>query len=238
MGKIGHGIGSEWHLLRHLGYHRGYLSEKVLEVLPGDSIEWLDFKFTHVDKKLGLDHEFDGLEFIEDVDVLKQWKAFWPGSGRAQNWDAVARLAHGSKHDWVLVEAKGHLGELKSECGAEKPESKRQIEAALTKTIQAVCKPGVPVEHWLAPYYQMANRLAALHFLNDVCRPVVPARLLYIYFYGDTREDADCPQNVAGWVDALDEMTNWLGLDSSRPLFERVYRLFLPVSPIIKDNKT
>lgn len=64
MGRIGFGYGSEWHLLRHLGYHREYLSLKTLNVTGGRSIEWLDFDFSKENAPLRDDREFLGLEFI------------------------------------------------------------------------------------------------------------------------------------------------------------------------------
>ena len=69
MGKIGFGYGSEWHLLRHLGYHREYLSLKTLEVTGGNSIEWLDFGFSKENVPLKDDKEFLGLEFIKDTNI-------------------------------------------------------------------------------------------------------------------------------------------------------------------------
>ena len=46
MGTIGYGYGSEWHLLRYLGYHRHYLSQEILNMIGGEILQWLDFKFS------------------------------------------------------------------------------------------------------------------------------------------------------------------------------------------------
>lgn len=45
MGEMGNGYGSECHLLRFMGRHRHLLDERILAVLGGDSINWLDFGF-------------------------------------------------------------------------------------------------------------------------------------------------------------------------------------------------
>ncbi len=64
MSKIGYGYGSEWHLLRYLGYHRALLSQKVGEALGAGSVEWLDFPFAKDGAPLQDDREFRGLEFL------------------------------------------------------------------------------------------------------------------------------------------------------------------------------
>ena len=78
MGKIGYGYGSEWHLLRYLGYHRTYLNKHILRLTGGERIEWLDFRFSRQNVPLQRDHEWTGVAFIEDPAVQRQWRAFWP----------------------------------------------------------------------------------------------------------------------------------------------------------------
>lgn len=67
MGKIGYGYGSEWHLLRYLGYHRAYFSEEIVHIVGGQAVEWLDFPFSSANAPLQDDREFVGLEFIADT---------------------------------------------------------------------------------------------------------------------------------------------------------------------------
>lgn len=164
MGRIGFGYGSEWHLLRHLGYHREYLSLKTLNVTGGKSVEWLDFDFSKESAPLRDDREFLGLEFIRDEQVQEKWKSYWPQTGNSQNWDAIGKI-HFDKHDeWLLVEAKGHIDETSSDCRAGNPTSKQKILIALEKASQAFGNQTRPVENWLKRYYQYANRLGVLHF--------------------------------------------------------------------------
>lgn len=232
MGKIGFGYGSEWHLLRHLGYHREYLSQKTLKVVGGDSVEWLDFGFSKENEPLKDDKEFLGLEFIQDEQVQEKWKSFWAQTGNSQNWDALAKIRFGNQHEWLLVEAKGHIGEIHSDCGASNPTSKQKIFAALEKAGRAFGNQTKPIENWLKNYYQFANRLAVLHFLINECVPPVNARLLFIYFYGENREGVECPQNEQEWLPAIKEMNDWLGVDKNCELSKRVHYLFLPVNPL------
>jgi hypothetical protein len=232
MGKIGFGYGSEWHLLRHLGYHREYLSLKTLHVTGGNSVEWLDFEFSKVNTPLKDDKEFSGLEFIPNAQVQEKWKSYWAQTGNSQNWDAVGKVHFDNRDEWLLVEAKGHLGEIESNCGATNPTSKKKIFSALGKASQAFGNQSKPVENWLEDYYQYANRLAVLYFLMKECVPAVNARLLFVYFYGENRENLKCPQNDQEWLPAIQEMNDWLGVDKGCELAKRIHYLFLPVNPI------
>jgi hypothetical protein len=231
MGKIGYGYGSEWHLLRYLGYHRDYLSNKVLSLTGGQSLTWLDFRFLGPNKSRKIDGEHIGFNFLDDDQAQKTWRSFWPQSGNSQNWDAVGIISYNDHQEWLLVEAKAHLNELKSSCKATNQNSINKINTALTKTISRFCDPPVPVEHWLTPYYQYANRLAALYFLIKECNPPIPARLLSMYFCGDQRPDAVCPQTPEKWGPAIEEMDAWLGINQNSELSQRVHQLFIEVNP-------
>lgn len=131
-----------------------------------------------------------------------------------------------------MVEAKGHIGEIISDCGASNATSKQKIFLALEKASLAFGNQTRPVENWLRRYYQYANRLGVLHFLMNECVPPVNARLLFIYFYGENREHAKCPQSEQEWLPVIKEMNDWLGVDKSCEITKRVHYLFLPVNPI------
>lgn len=231
MGKIGYGYGSEWHLLRFLGYHLAYLSNKVLDITGGNNISWLDFNFSKNGAYLNNDLELVGLEFITDSKVIKKWRDFWPQTGSSQNWDAVGKIDYVDHQEWLLVEAKAHLGEVQSSCGAVSPTSIEKINTAFKKAINTFCYGPTPIEKWLSPYYQYANRLAALNFLMKECDPAVPAHLLFLYFYGDHRPDKECPQTKEDWHQIIMNMENWLGIDPANELHNRVHHLFMPVNP-------
>jgi hypothetical protein len=240
LGKIGIGYGSEWHLLRYMGRHREALDRAILKVIgQGDGIEWLDFGFTG--KRAQPDAELKGLEFLErprdkrSAGVLKKWKKdFWPQTGRSQNWDAVGRFRIGRRRELLLVEAKAHTGELKSNGCKAKGKAKRQIENALADTIEDL-KASKSAEDWCGEYYQYANRLAALHFLR---REKVKARLVLIYFCGDqfrggqTRKGKDdvCPTRKDGWKKALAEQDKHLGLPSNHRLAPFIHKIYLSVT--------
>lgn len=223
MGRIGHGYGSEWHLLRYLGRHRNLLDRKIKEVTGCGQIEWLDFGFDV--NSPWHDAEWKGLDFLqEDFALQTSWGEYWPQGAGIHNWDAVAQTISGGKAEWILVEAKANLEELRSECQARSKESLRKIRAAFDATKAAL---GVRAEaDWMRPYYQYCNRVAALHFLAS---HGVAARLLFIYFCGD-RGDArrTCPADSVGWEESLRDQSLHVGIPAGS--FLKIQTLFLPVT--------
>lgn len=107
MSTIGYGYGSEWHLLRYLGYHRKALNDSIVDMMPDvEAIKWFDFRFNS--NVRFLDGELKGVEFLsENEPARKAWPDFWPTrrdskSNNPPNWDAVALLSLKSKDNWGL----------------------------------------------------------------------------------------------------------------------------------------
>jgi len=234
MGKMGNGYGSEFHLLRFLGYHRDKLNDEIKQVTGGRVIDWLDFGFGGGGK---LDSEWKGVDFVNSPSGVKSaWQAFWPQSGNVPNWDAVGRLESNSATEYLLVEAKAHAEELQSSCaakGTEKQGGLNKIKDALQTTITTNGF-GVDVNRWLRPYYQYTNRLAHLHFL---IQHGIPARLVFIYFCGDDWKGRNlpngkpptCPKEANKWAIPLQRMYRHLGLSGQSNLEQRVHKVFLNV---------
>jgi hypothetical protein len=243
--KIGDGYGSECHLLRYMGRHRKKLDDAILKAVErGERIEWLDFGFDPKKRKeKWYDAELEGLDFLEGPgykDVRTAWKKFWPQSGTSQNWDAVGWLYEGDKRrDLLLVEAKAHTGELKSGgCGAGE-KSRAKIEDAFEKTIKYLKNTSEvtkeELENWCGAYYQFANRLAAIFFLNEYLKelglPSIPAILVLVYFIGDKRDDGkECPTDKQGWRKVIAEEYAELGLTADHRLKSYVKEVYLPVT--------
>jgi hypothetical protein len=225
MGRIGHGYGSEWHLLRYLGRHRNLLDKAVRDATGCGCLDWLDFGFDL--NNPWHDAEWKGLEFLmEDTSLQHSWRDYWPHGRGIHNWDAIARAGSGGGTEWILVEAKANLEELKSVCHAGNMESLRKINAALDATKTAL---GVLAKaDWTSPFYQYCNRVAALHFLKS---HGVDARLLFIYFCGD-KGDArrTCPENPEAWKESLGELAQHVGLPNGHYLDGKIHTLFLPVT--------
>jgi hypothetical protein len=224
MAEMGVGYGSEWHLLRWLGRHRDRLNAKVMAETGATSVRWLDFHFNA--KKAQLEGEREGLDFLpKESPARREWSQYWPQTGTQQNWDAVGIATIKGVDEWLLVEAKAHTGELRSDCGADERGGLSKIRNALDE-LKLVF--GAPAgSDWLKGYYQLANRLAVLNFLNG---RKVPARLILLYFCGDKRPDHyECPSSEQAWQPALDEQARQLGLDYKHSQFDRVHKFFLPV---------
>ena len=225
MGEMGQGYGSEWHLLHYLERNRAALSTAVGEAIGCDAVEWLAAPSNS--GKTRKNPEWTGLDFLPtDSPARAAWSEFWPQRGNPPNWDAVGQVTTQGGTEWLLVEAKAHLGEIQSSCGAKAAGGRATIERALAETKAAL---GVPAERdWLSGYYQYCNRVAVLHFLT---RQSVPARLLFLYFTGDRFPDgtADCPADAKGWKSALEAQAAHVGLPEGHPLSDRIHTLFLPV---------
>jgi len=244
MSKIGYTYGSEWHLLRYLGYHREAFNQAVQQAVPGSAdLGWLDWGFEQraaaIDKAPPrfLDVEFEGLDFLPERDRERlgpALQAFWPQTGALPNWDAVGRANLNGQMTWLIVEAKSHLGELNSICKAKGKDvggGREQIIGAFRAT-QTSLGITTGADAWLGPFYQFSNRLA---FLNFFVNEGIPVRLLFLYFLGDrfpAGRGVICPETEADWQTALAVMEQHVGWQPGNPLFGHIHKLFLPVCPL------
>jgi hypothetical protein len=231
MGKMGCGYGSECHLLRWMGRHRNRLNQLILEELELAhwKIEWLDFNFNR--QAMWPDAELTGLEFLNDMDyehVKADWAGRWPGRGH--NWDAVAWIADETKdanRKLLLVEAKAEATEVSQNCGAKNPASIQMIsdEFDTARENLDVQNPG---GDWMKEYYQFANRLAVLSFLDE---HNINAHLLFVYFCGDLRGACrNSPESAEEWQPILEAQHDHIGTIGNPELAARVHKLFLPVA--------
>jgi hypothetical protein len=208
-----------------MGRHRQRLDQAVLEACGGQEIDWLDFQFSSGPR--WHDAEWKGLHFLPKNNAARmKFSTTWPQTGNVQNWDAVGRIRINDKREWLLVEAKAHLEELISSCGAKPGTNRRKIEQVFKDVKQCL---GVPMAaDWMQPYYQFCNRIAALHTL-DSCR--VPSRLLFIYFIGDWIEKSSrkCPRTESDWRPAINRQAKHVMLPCKHALSSRIHKLFLDV---------
>ena len=174
MAEMKIGYGSEYQLLRYLGHHRNYFFDEIRKVIGDGEIEWLDYpNDLNRDSR---DGELKGIECFEKLPNYKtikdEWCRFWPQSGNAHNWDGI--FIH--KGVWYFVEAKANLEEANQKCSAESIKSIKTIISAFEET----CGNPQLAEVWqLSDCYQLANRLAFIHFCSMVG---IKAKLLYISF--------------------------------------------------------
>jgi hypothetical protein len=151
----------------------------------------------------------------------------WPTQGQGHNWDAIARIELKGSSEWLLVEAKANIQELTSNCRAEDP-SRKLIERTLDATKVALRARGNC--DWTKRYYQYCNRLAALHFINSNGSP---ARLLFVYFYGDIEgKRRTCPASEAKWARALADLDAHVALPADHDMYKRIHKVFIDVQCI------
>lgn len=232
MAKFGNGYGSERHLLRYLGRHRKLLDGSIRkQIASATEVRWLDFPFAKswsgkTPESRWPDAEWRSLDFLRATNpaVVDDWKQRWPHGSGVVNWDAVGEIKVAQEWEWLLVEAKSHTGELRSNCDAKAANSLQQIDCVFEEVKRCL---GVPqAAGWKKSYYQYANRLAVLHHLE---KHGVKARFLFIYFCGDVFPNRNCPKDEAGWDAALTAQENHLALPQKHALADRIHKLFLPV---------
>ena len=210
MAQIGYGYGSEFQLMRFLGHHRNLL-EKTIRKFIGNTdgrFYWFDFDFADREKIISGDSEMCGLSFLEkeilkisDVcDVVKKYA--W-NFDRWQYWDAVFLL------DGVIyfVEAKAHKEEIKS--GNKKHGGTHSKEILDFMKSQFSCA----TEEWLKDYYQFANRLSTVSFLN---RSGISCKLVNIYFvdgYYDREHSINKDTSEESFRAEINQELKTLGLD-------------------------
>jgi hypothetical protein len=173
------------------------------------------------------------------LDFLKgyggaDWKAFWPDKRPGSlnrdgvpSWDAVGELRLAGGSEWLLVEAKAHEDEFtsrSSKCGAGGA-SLKKIRSALRATYYRCggdANSWDSAENmWLGSCYQLANRLACLRFLQEHGHP---ARLVYVYFVGDSYRN--CPANSKRWRELINETSASMRLPERHALSDRIHYIF------------
>ena len=162
----------------------------------------------------------------DDLKLQEKWRSFWPQTGNPPNWDAVAKARIAGIDEWILVEAKANHPELCSQqCGAKDKSLKRILRAlALTKKALGVHR----CYRWEGTYYQYANRLACLYFLNEIAKR--PAQLIFLYFVGDCFPDGRrCPATEQEWKTLIEACHLTLGIFGPHLLSNRVHDIFLSV---------
>jgi hypothetical protein len=146
--------------------------------------------------------------------LASQLDSFWPKRG--PQWDA---LGLSDNNDVLLVEAKAHVPELYSPPSAAGEASAKKIQVALDEAAMAF---GVPPQiRWGSQFYQLANRLAHLHFLrkNDI-----RAWLVLINFVGD--DDMRGPDQASHWEREYTGAYRSLGLQTDGSLMTKIIHVY------------
>ncbi len=149
--------------------------------------------------------------------------SFWPRSG--PRWDGLARTKDGKV---LLVEAKAYIEEGVDFRSGATGNALGRIRRSLEEAKQAFRAH----EHstWEQPFYQYANRLAHLYFLNRLNS--VDAYLLFLYFAD--APDVPSPCSVAEWRGAERLTQKCLGL-GNHPFRHRIGTIVWSVPEMLRD---
>ena len=197
------------------------INRHLRSAIPGsstDRIEWLS--------PLAAENyvEYRDGTFVETLGITlrKPLTEFWPTRGPM--WDGLATVGENR----VLVEAKGHIGEMISGASRASTDSKKLIEDSLL-AVRRILAPRNEVEwsHWNGAFYQYANRLAHLQFLNEWGDH--PVHLVYVYFLN--ANDVHGPSTIDEWNGAIKLVDGYLGLGQHR-LQRFVHKTFVDVNEV------
>lgn len=176
MAEMALGYGSEYQLLRYLGHHRNFLDSKIKKATGSNSpIEWMDYPVDN--SRDSHDGEWTDIKFFKLLSqfdfgqISREWDEFWPKRG--QSWDGIF-LQDGVVY---VVEAKAHIKEMEQKCSATSQDSINIIKDAFYFVTGNKDKANT----WYnSKHYQLANRLAFIHFLNKKCG--IKAKICYLFF--------------------------------------------------------
>ena len=162
----------------------------------------------------------DFLDVLGLGDLESALAAYWPQRG--PQWDALGRLPSG---EILLVEAKAHIGEMCTlGTSAKNPASRRLIESRLDELCATL---GVRDQRvaWADCFYQLANRLAHLHFLRS---RDVSAWLVLVNFTGDS--EVEGPPSHEAWEAAYQVAFHAMGLPNRHRLTRYIIDVYPPVT--------
>lgn len=123
--------------------------------------------------------------------------SFWPTN--QPHWDAIAA----AEKILYLFEAKAHVKETFSRMTATNPESVKKISTALRTTFDELSRAG-DFATWTEKFYQLANRLTFLQFMNRMTLPKIERVELVLLNVTDDRTFIPTPKEI--WARHVDEM--------------------------------
>ena len=171
------------------------------------------------------------LECINLQELVAELEKFWPKMG--PQWDALGKTSNNTDNKaFILIEAKANVPELVSFCGAKDKESLKTISASLSETQRWLnCRS--PLIDWKHGFYQYANRLAHLYFLNEKAHK--EAYLVFLYFVEDSTH---LPTSLEAWKSALKLQKKLMGLSAGSLRHRGIIDLFINTSDILELPET
>lgn len=145
-------------------------------------------------------------------------------------WDGLARTSQG---EILLIEAKAHIPEIVSPRSRASEPARGRIAKSMRDVQQAVAPKSVGFVDWTSTFYQYANRVAHLHFLQQAmaCAPIwstctsqMPLTL------------TNGPTDRAEWHGAVKVVECYLGLGRTS-LTNYMHKVFVDAAPLVLSPK-
>jgi hypothetical protein len=195
----------------------GSLNDPILARIPrARTIEW---RSPRLDDAYAEYRDGAFLEQLGAGHLAEPLSQFWPSRG--PQWDALGRTDSG---DLLLVEAKSHIAEMCSPGTAAGQVSRDRIASRLEEVALTLgARPSRAA--WTEFFYQLANRLAHLHFLRGQGQP---AYLVLVNFLNDTEMGG--PTTPETWLAAYEVAFHVMGLPRRHGLSPYIIEVFPDVA--------
>lgn len=166
-------------------------------------------------------------DFLEVLDLederykkaKENLREFWPKNG--PQWDglAVVNGINGQK-GFLLVEAKAHLDETKSDLKAVSNQSINKIKKSISRAQEYY---GIETNDWTKDYYQLGNRIAYLYFMNEILK--IPTWLVLINFTDGEYKKTELHE----WLKHYNQIYTSMGINLNSKLLNNIIQIFVKV---------
>ncbi|WP_238885076.1 hypothetical protein [Clostridium sp. YIM B02551] len=158
---------------------------------------------------------------LKDINISeteKKLREFWPKNG--PKWDGLGVIEDNEgKQGVLLIEAKAHADETKSDLKASSMESLNMIEEALENVKRYM---GVDKScNWTRNYYQLGNRFAYLYFMNEGLN--IPTWLVLVNFVNDT---SYIETSLEEWIKHYNQVYSNMGVNKNCRLLDKIVHVF------------
>lgn len=149
----------------------------------------------------------------------KKLRLFWPHNG--PQWDGLA-VVNGKENrkGILLIEAKSHTSETKADMKATADKSIEMINSSIEKAQNYM---RVVPQIWTNEYYQLANRIAYLYFLNVELK--IPTWLVLINF---TEDSSYKSTSISEWLRHYNIIASKMGIREDCNLLDKIIMVFTP----------
>lgn len=217
--------GSRLYLQQYMVNAKDKLSEMIIAASPSlvtfaENKAKIDWK-SPLEKEDFYEYRDDflkvlGLEYETYAEAKMKLEQFWPKKG--PQWDglAVVNGINGQK-GFLLIEAKAHLDETKSDLKAVSDESVKIIEKSISRA-QGYYE--IQPNDWTKHYYQLGNRIAYLYFMNEILN--IPTWLVLINFTDGEYKKTDLQE----WLKHYNQIYINMGIHQNCKLLSKIIHVF------------